>query len=305
MKYIKTSADRQLFKKAMTHESWYEDGNVGNSRYVFTGMFVFRGKVGEILAKWIPVKGQVLQHILGNHFSKNRLHEMYENLSLSNYVRVGKGFDVNKHKHVFVYSWLGFLYEIMDDDALMEFITRNFLDEKIIGGATQPQQNPWQQLVFLSKMKFESSPKIVHTVDEASHHVVTIILNDEEFSTHVSKSKEYAKKSAIEKALKTIASEEEQLLSDFLHSIKEKERQHIEEVKRRAHNEFLSENLRKKAERKKIAAKLKAEKEEKEKRRRNAKQRVLKAKERRKESSIVITAGMNAAKRRRLEDKLK
>lgn len=304
MRFIKTSSDRDSLKKAMTHESFYESSNVGNSRLVFLGMFVFRGKVGEKLYKWLPVKGQMLQHVLGNHFSKNRLHHFFDKLDLMPYVRSSEGFDVQKHKHIFVYAFWGWLIQKLSDSELDDYITRYFLDQDIIEGSQKHQFNIWQQLIYLVKTKYKKDVKLNHRYTEGKHFV-EIFSDDDLLSEHQSKSEEYARKKAIEKAIKYITDQDQSLLHDFMLSKEEKERQHHRVIKEKRHKSFLKRNELKKLKRQERAEELKIERQEKEKKRRKAKQQVKKAKERRKEGKIVITADMNAAKRRRLEDKLK
>ena len=304
MKYLTTKKDRNTFKQAMTHESYNADTSKSNSRYIFLGMFAFRGKVAEVLYKWIPLKGQSLQHILGNHFSESRVTSYFSRLKIEPYVRFGGNFRLETHIHLFVYAYWGWLYDNLSDKLLTNYITQEFLDEKIIDENSKFRTNPWQQLVFLAQMKLDEKVK-VHDSMASDLHVVHISAGSLELSSHQSKSKHYARKKAIMKAIKYISDINNEAVSRFLADKESKELEREKEEKEKKHLLFLKENIEKKKLRKERANQLKLENAEKERRRRKAKENIKKAKDRKKENQIVITAGMSAGKRRRLEDKLK
>ena len=64
---------RARLREVLTHCSFYEEEGKGNSRYVFAGMFAFRGMVGEVLFRYAAGDGKHLQHVLGNMFRQERL----------------------------------------------------------------------------------------------------------------------------------------------------------------------------------------------------------------------------------------
>jgi hypothetical protein len=53
------------FKKCLVHISWYEaqknSTNAGNSRYVFLGMYGFKGRLAELTAQYVGGNGKQLQ----------------------------------------------------------------------------------------------------------------------------------------------------------------------------------------------------------------------------------------------------
>ena len=68
---------RSTLRTVLTHSSFYEKEGKGNSRYIFAGMFVFKGQVADVLYQYFSGDGTRLQHILGNLFGKERLERMY------------------------------------------------------------------------------------------------------------------------------------------------------------------------------------------------------------------------------------
>ena len=106
---------RSSLRSVLTHSSFYEKEGKGNSRYVFAGMFVFKGQVAEVLYKYFTGDGTRLQHILGNLFRQERLERMYDGWKLGQFVRAGSGFDIDSHKHIFVYAIFGYVSTLSED----------------------------------------------------------------------------------------------------------------------------------------------------------------------------------------------
>ena len=106
---------RSSLRSVLTHSSFYEKEGKGNSRYVFAGMFVFKGQVAEVLYKYFTGDGTRLQHILGNLFRQERLERMYDEWKLGQFVRAGSGFDIDSHKHIFVYAIFGYVSTLSED----------------------------------------------------------------------------------------------------------------------------------------------------------------------------------------------
>ena len=106
---------RSSLRSVLTHSSFYEKEGKGNSRYVFAGMFVFKGQVAEVLYKYFTGDGTRLQHILGNLFRLERLERMYDGWKLGQFVRAGSGFDIDSHKHIFVYAIFGYVSTLSED----------------------------------------------------------------------------------------------------------------------------------------------------------------------------------------------
>jgi dsRNA-specific ribonuclease len=118
-------------KKALTHKSFFknEDSEQSNSRYVFAGMFGFKGKVAETLFNYMPGSGTQLQHYLGNIFKEDTLLKIYKTYHLDVLCRYGTTFDIEKQKHILVYGFLGFICQWLSPEKLNQFIVLNFLAE--------------------------------------------------------------------------------------------------------------------------------------------------------------------------------
>lgn len=124
-------------KKALTHSSFYIDNPHskeyrGNSRFVFTGMYVFKGHVAQLLSEQISGTGTQLQHYCGNLFKNQYLEELFDKFNFEGIIRFGGEFDWRKHKHIFVYAFLGLIHETYVDDKTQyqNFIHRFILKNK-------------------------------------------------------------------------------------------------------------------------------------------------------------------------------
>ena len=106
---------RSTLRTVLTHSSFYEKEGKGNSRYIFAGMFVFKGQVADVLYQYFSGDGTRLQHILGNLFGKERLERMYDDWKLGQFVRAGENFDIPGHKHIFVYAIFGYVSTLSED----------------------------------------------------------------------------------------------------------------------------------------------------------------------------------------------
>ena len=91
---------RAKLREVLTHSSFYETEGKGNSRYVFAGMFVFKGKVADVLFRYAVGEGTRLQHILGNLFRQERLERQFDEWHLGQFARAGEKFDIRAHKHI-------------------------------------------------------------------------------------------------------------------------------------------------------------------------------------------------------------
>lgn len=291
------------FKTAVTHHSYREKGK-DNSRYVFIGMFESKGVVARLLFRYKAGTGMQLQHSLGNAFSQVVLERLFDKWSLNAYIRCSPELQVNKYKHIFVYGVLGFVVVHFEPQEVESFLLRHLVTDKLLLAHDPQRFNKRAVLDALGLQNYGKKSHVSSTIqDERTFCEVTV--GDKVIATHESKSREYALKKAIEKAIKYILSEKE---GEVLPYIQEKEALQREESrlkKAQDHEEFLRNNELKKQKRKEKSEIQKAEKIAKDRARQKAKAKVKKAKERRKEGQIVITADMNASKRRRLEDKLK
>ena len=106
---------RSTLRTVLTHSSFYEKEGKGNSRYIFAGMFVFKGQVADVLYRYFSGDGTRLQHILGNLFRQERLERLYDTWKLGQFVRAGESFDIQTHKHIFVYAIFGYVSTLSED----------------------------------------------------------------------------------------------------------------------------------------------------------------------------------------------
>ena len=120
---------RSKLREVLTHSSFYEEEGKGNSRYVFAGMFVFKGMVAQVLYRYFTGEGTRLQHVLGNLFRNERLERLFDELKLKPFVRAGEKFDIKAHKHIFVYAIFGYV-ATLDEDIRNWFIAKYILSEE-------------------------------------------------------------------------------------------------------------------------------------------------------------------------------
>ena len=301
------------FRKALTHASYYgtEEESLGCSRYVFLGMFGFKGKVAKLLYDYVPGKGQSLQHILGNLFAISRMEAFFDKWELEKFCRCGPNFKISLHKHIFAYSILGYVLVHANEYELKDFITKNILDDQIIQAAKKRKSNLELQLKALVLQKYEKKPNIIISQVEGKQRV-EVIAKDRILSVHESKSKKYAKSKAIKKAILLLLDEEQEQLKTnkaFVAMQQQKEALLIEKQKKEKeakHQLFLIKQAQKKQERDKRLQEKQTEKELEDKKRKSAKakRKQLLADKEKKEKQKLNTV-MNAGKRRFLEDKLK
>ena len=142
---------RAKLREVLTHSSFYEEGGRGNgrsseshqtrssgrvakdvgkanSRWVFAGMFVFKGQVAEVLFRYAMGEGTRLQHILGNLFRNERLERQFNEWNLQQFARAGEAFDIQKHKHIFVYAIYGYV-TTLDEEIRQWFISKYIIQE--------------------------------------------------------------------------------------------------------------------------------------------------------------------------------
>lgn len=120
---------RTKLREVLTHSSFYEKEGKGNSRYVYAGMFVFKGMVAQVLYRYFTGEGTRLQHVLGNLFRNERLERMFDELKLKPFVRAGEKFDIKAHRHIFVYAVFGYV-TTLDEEIRKWFIAKYILNEE-------------------------------------------------------------------------------------------------------------------------------------------------------------------------------
>lgn len=304
-------------KKALTHKSFYkeEDSEQTNSRYVFAGMFGFKGKVAETLFNYMPGSGTQLQHYLGNLFKDETLLKIYRTYHLDELSRYGNAFDLEKQKHILVYGFLGFVCQWMSPEKLNQFIVRNFLSETNHLMPTQFKNRDLQsQCSYFSRLRYNESVLVAtQMIDEflfnSSVSAGNVIICEAQ-----SKSYRYSRKKALKQALLILSAPERIKLdndADYQQREEELQLQKINEAQR-LKDEKLAAYLEKKEKAQKLrrderekAKVMAAEREiERKKAKSRAKSRIearKKAAENRKSSVLILST----AKRRHLEDKKK
>ncbi len=303
-------------KKALTHHSFYDNEedakNAESSKFIFLGMYAFKGKVAEVMRKYIPLNGKQLQHYLGNVFKNKQLNHIYEKYRLGRCVRYGSDFVLENHHHVFVYALLGFVCQYAEEKHLLRFIYSNFLasTEHLMPGKAK-SVDTWSQCLYVSKMFYNAIPTLKIEESEGEY-ICYVMVNEQSIAQHKSKSKVYARKKAIKNALLHIVDQQnkawdnnpimielrqkrkkqeaEKLAKEKalkLQAYREKQQQRTEAaLKRKQERKVL--NQQKDLERRKAKAKAKKRKEEQEALRKKQKQNL---------------ANISVAKRRHLQDK--
>lgn len=296
-------ANTTELKIALTHSS-YGEKSKNNSRYAFLGMFYSKGIVADLLFRYKVGNGMQLQHSLGNTFSQEFLNKLFDQWFLGQYVRFGPEWNPEKHKHIFVYAILGYIIKHYENDVVERFVLKNLITDHTLSEHDPNRFNHRSILDLLSLQYFGSLP-MYEVESKLDIHYSTITFKDQYTVLHQSKSKIYAIKKTIEKGIKYVAGLKEALVKEYIEEKGKIIQTIIQDEISKKQEKFILDNELKKKKRQEKAALIKEENKAKEKARLKAKANVKKAKERRNSSKIVITSDMNAAKRRRLEDKLK
>lgn len=304
--------DKHTLKDALTHHSFYEDKDEknGNSRMVFTGMFIFKGQVAEILGTYFSGTGTQLQHILGNLFKNEYLNTLFDEWKLRKWVRTSETFNIKTHKHIFVYAVFGCISKI-DDDKRRHFIFKYFLNEKNKHIFIHVKRN--KDLVYqakeLAKITLGEKIKIEMQITEGLLHKATITFNNGiVIAEAISKSYRYARKKAMKSTLEIISA------INFEKYISESN--YIERIQKRIEEEKLRKQteLQKKLQEKEKQRLLKVETNKRIKKARDLARRQTQAdaKKRKEERAKIQTTKeakeqrpLSANKRRHLEDKRK
>jgi len=299
-------------KEALTHFSFYEDKNVtkANSRMVFAGMFVFRGQVAEILMRYFSGSGTQLQHKLGNIFRDEYLHRLFDNFALKNWIRCSKAFDVNKHKHIFVYAIFGCVASL-DDDKRRRFIfkyllndeNKHILNHQVKNKDVLHQANELAKAIIGDTLKTE-----MQIIGDSIHKAVVLLPNGAIVAEAQSKSYRYARKKAMKTALGILSEinfERYVAESDYLERIKKR----IEEEKERKQKEMqqkLAEKEKRRLENIEVSAKIKQARDlARKKAQAEAKKRKAERAQLLAEKQAKAQRPVSAKKRRHLEDKKK
>lgn len=312
----------QELQRALTHASFYDDPESEEartgSRYIFAGQFAFRGAVAEYLFDWIGGTGKQLQQFLGNLFKNKHLETLYEDYGLESVVRCGRSFPLSKHRHIFAYAMLGFVFQYTEADELRRFISQKVVvpNEHLLPAAVR--NDLLAQLRLKCWQLWKETPNLRIVKLEDSRYCVVVATDRTILAITHSKSEKYARKKALKVALHTVLDEEfrrderlQKRIAQRQAEARQKEEAQREE-KTEAHRQRKAEQ---RAERKAREKERRQEAQRRDKLRREAKKRAKaradsrseKAMSKKEIKALLESEGhlMNSAKRRKLEDKLK
>lgn len=306
------SYEKHHLERALTHNSFSENNN---SRYVFLGMFAFKGRVADWIFSHVAGTGTQLQHYLGNIF-KQAFLENYFDKYITKISRIDPKVAIATQKHVFAYAFFGFVYDNATEEQLQEFIFHQIIkvnDHHL--PSNYKHKNYWDQLLFLCKQQFDYKPKLTLTENSDKTQEVTIVLNGETIGQHVSISFKYAKKKAIKLALDFVLKNiEEKLKSNptYLENEQQKKAKELELLQKQKLEKQEKHTARNLAHQEKMSVKREVKKrqaQEDDRKRRLAKETAKEKTARKGANTIYRTytaeeiAAMSASKRRNLQDK--
>lgn len=193
-------------REVLTHSSFYEKEGRGNSRYVFAGMFVFKGQVGEVLFRYATGEGTRLQHILGNLFRNERLERQFDEWRLGQFARAGEKFDISRHKHIFVYAIYGYV-STLDDDLRQWFISKYLIQEAehLLGHRRRNRNLLAQANDMVQRADGRQLSLEMEVTDEGLNKAKAVLSDGTVLCEAVSKSWRYARLKASKLALDILA----------------------------------------------------------------------------------------------------
>ncbi len=301
---------KSYLQKVLTHSSFYETKGKGNSRDIFAGMFVFKGQVAELLHRHVPEDGTRLQHILGNLFRQERLLRLFDQWKLRHFVRAGQNFDIDAHRHIFVYAIFGYV-STLDEPLRNWFITRYILNNEAehLFAHRPSNRNLLQQADAMVRQTDGRRLQLeMEILDDGLHKAKAVLSDGTILCEATSKSWRYARTKVVKLALNMLATPfRQQLLSnpDYQARVLAREEEKVAQRKadveqREAAKEAL--RLKKREERRQQArlADAKRRKSQAEAKKRKAENAARAAAKAAKEARP-----MSAKKRRHLEDKKK
>lgn len=275
-------------------------------------MYAFRGKVAEIMSKYIPLSGTQLQHYLGNVFSAKQLEKIYGRYHLSRLVRYGKSFPIEKKHHLFVYALLGFVYEFAEEKYLNRFIYRNFLSETEHLIPVKAVNNDIRsKFILLSKMYYNVFPEMTEMEDEGVFTYRIVVKGEILVEKQDTNSKRLQRK-CLKIALKQLSTKLEKewrkdpISQEIERGIRKKEAERIALEKAEKLRKYKAKQQQRSKELAERKAKRKREALERDLSRRKSKAMAKKRKEemaemQRKQKQAM--ASMSVSKRRHLQDK--
>ena len=315
---VHAEKDHQQLNIALTHSSYYrrEQPEKSNSRYVFTGMFAFKGEVAATMNRFVPGTGMQLQHALGNIFKNENLIRIYDTFGLESVIRYGNEFVLVKHTHIFVYAWLGFVFQHTPPEELSRFISRYILlpNYRLLDFSSKSKDLEAQCNV-ISRVLFGKTVKVITTKLNDRQCETRVSIDEYTIASETAGGYRYSRTKSLKKALKSLLDDAYFLESqnpEFLLRVYKIEELQDEKIKQKKEEKLRMQAEKEERKRKENMLKKQKRKEEKEQRdlaRRKAKMAANQKKESRKGKNTIYRdysaeeiAAMNAAKRRRLED---
>ena len=227
---------RARLREVLTHSTFYEKEGKGNSRYVFAGMFVFRGMVGEVLFRYATGDGKRLQHVLGNMFRQERLERQFDEWQLQQFVRAGEKFDITKHKHIFVYAIYGYV-TTLDEETRQWFISKYIIQdaEHLLTHKTRNRNLLAQADDIVNKTDGRRLVMEMEQSEDGRHRAKAVLSDGTLLCEAVSKSWRYARRKAAKMALDILAmSSRKYILSNPEYQARVIARMEAEKEKRKA-----------------------------------------------------------------------
>ena len=305
---------RKLFSRAklrevLTHSSFYEQEGRGNSRYVFAGMFVFKGQVADVLYRYAAGEGTRLQHILGNLFRQERLERQFDEWHLGQFARAGEKFDIRIHKHIFVYAIYGYV-STLDDDIRQWFISKYLiLDAEHLLSHKRRNRNLLAQADdIVNKTDGRRLTMEMEQTAEGLHRAKVVLSDGTLLCEAVSKSWRYARHKAAKLALDILAMPSRKyILSNPEYQARVLAREEEKRAKRRAEIEARDAAKEELRAQKKEQRKAEARARDAKRRKSQAEAKIRKAENARRAAIKAAKEArpMSAKKRRFLEDKKK
>jgi hypothetical protein len=313
---LKTETPVSELKRALTHKNFYKNENgKHNSRYVFCGMYAFKGLVAEILYGWFPLEGTQLQHTLGNLFKNENLDRIFAYYDLDKLIRHGLEFDTSRHRHIFVFGLLGYLHVHAPEEVKKEFIRQHFiLPYPHFFMSESKRQDLEAQCNVFSRMLYGKTLRIRSRQIENKHWQTTVSVNDSTLAEEESVSYRYSRTKTWKNALIVLSerlqqayqqSENYELRQQWMEDIRQQKTEQEKEAKLAT---YTMKEAKKQAKRKAHKSKQAGQKQLLDVRRKQAKANAKKRMEDKEQEAkrlIAQMSSMSANKRRHLQDKQK
>ena len=300
---------RAKLREVLTHGSFYEQEGKGNSRYVFAGMFVFKGQVADVLYRYATGEGTRLQHILGNLFRNERLERQFDEWQLRQFVRAGEKFDIKTHKHIFVYAIYGYV-STLDEDVRQWFISKYLIQdaEHLLSHKRRNRNLLAQADDIVKKTDGRRLTIEMEQTAEGLHKAKALLSDGTLLCEAVSKSWRYARQKAAKQALDILAMPSRRyILSNPEYQARVLARMEEEKAKRKAEIEARDAQKEEQRAIKKEQRKAEARARDAKRRKSQAEAKIRKAENARRAALKAAKEArpMSAKKRRYLEDKKK